>query len=128
MACTLRSTLARLTAPAAAGIALVSSTAACSGSDTADAADASDTGPSLDGGHDVAPDGPGDIGDATADGAASSIVLPQFIHGAARVNTVSFGSIPIVVQITGEIPDTVEVALDGASPSSAIAEAGRFVA
>lgn len=57
----------------------------------------------------------------------TALTLPQFIGAAAWVDTVMQSAIPLVVDVTGPIPDAVEVVLDGVA-TPAVAEAGRYVA
>jgi hypothetical protein len=66
-----------------------------------------------------------DAGDA---GPATTLSLPQFVHGAARVNTAAFAQIPLVIGVAGAMPDAVSVAFDGQAPSAAVADGTRFLA
>jgi hypothetical protein len=63
-----------------------------------------------------------------AGGAATTLSFPQLVHGAARVDTAAFASIPLVVGVTGATPDGVNVAVDGAMATPAVADGEQFVA
>src|SRR5262245_25404374 len=54
-----------------------------------------------------------------------ALALPQFVHGAARVDTAAFPSIPIVVTAEGEAPASVTVTVDGAAVDT-VKEGERF--
>src|SRR5438067_1747800 len=58
---------------------------------------------------------------------AAALALPQFVHGAARVDTSAFAQIPVVIAVSSAMPDTVELTVDGA-PTAAVKDGDRFVA
>jgi hypothetical protein len=58
---------------------------------------------------------------------ATSLSLPQLVHGAARVDTAAFLQIPVVVGVSGATPDAVTVSVDG-NATPAQADGGNFVA
>jgi hypothetical protein len=57
----------------------------------------------------------------------TTLSLPQFVHGAARVDSAAFTQIPIVIGVSGAVPDAVDVTVDGAAASAAL-DGDRFVA
>src|SRR5262249_38275584 len=57
----------------------------------------------------------------------TTLSLPQLVHGTARGDTIAFPQIPIVVGVTGAMPDSVDVTIDG-SPTAAQPDGGGFVA
>jgi hypothetical protein len=59
--------------------------------------------------------------------AAVKLSLPQFVRGAARVDTAAFPSILLVIAAEGASPDLVTVTIGGAT-FPAVADGGRFVA
>ncbi len=63
-----------------------------------------------------------------AGGGASTLSLPQFVHGAAYVDALQYTStVPLVVAYTGSTPDAVDVTVDGAAVT-AMADTNRFIA
>src|SRR4051794_31035908 len=58
---------------------------------------------------------------------AAGLSLPQFVHGAARVDTSAFPQIPVVIAVSGATPDSVVLTVDGA-PTTAALDGDRFVA
>lgn len=57
--------------------------------------------------------GPGDTGmDGAFDGGPTTLSLPQFVHGAARVDRTAFPSIPVVVATSGVTPASVSITVD----------------
>jgi hypothetical protein len=62
------------------------------------------------------------------DAGAAVLRLPQFVHGAARVDTLAFATVPLVVEVNGATPDAVTLAFDGAAPIAASLDNGRWVA
>jgi len=54
--------------------------------------------------------------------------LPQFVHGAARVDTAAFPKISLVVAASGPAPASVQVSVDGATPLPATSSGSDFVA
>jgi hypothetical protein len=67
-------------------------------------------------------------GTAGAGGAGSATLsLPQFVHGAAYVDTQMFTSIPVVVAVSGDVPAGVDVSIDG-TVTPAVQEGDHFVA
>ncbi|HVY46823.1 MAG TPA: hypothetical protein VHB21_13140, partial [Minicystis sp.] len=70
----------------------------------------------------------GSTGAGGAGGArATTLSLPQFVHGAARVDAAFAGTIPIVVAATGATPDAVDVTVGDAN-AEAVKDGDRFVA
>src|SRR5262249_5982369 len=57
----------------------------------------------------------------------TTLSLPQFVHGAARVDTAAYVNIPLVVETAGTKPDDVEVSI-GSATTKATADGDRFVA
>lgn len=98
-------------------------------SSTSDGGTSGDTGVSMDA-------APGDSGshdaggpEASVDAGMTALALPQFVHGAAYVDTLAFQTIPIVVVASGAVPSTVQIAVDGAAAVTATAtDATHFVA
>jgi hypothetical protein len=61
-------------------------------------------------------------------GAPSPLTLPQFVHGAAYVDTIQYpASVPLVIAYTGATPDSVDVTVDGVAVT-ATPDTGRFIA
>ncbi len=60
-------------------------------------------------------------------GMAAAVALPQFVHGAARVDTAAFAKIPIVVELKGVNADAVDVRVDD-KPTAATSDGARFIA
>src|SRR5438552_16499643 len=58
--------------------------------------------------------GSGGSGGSGTGGGPTALSLPQFVHGAAYVDTLGFTSIPVVVGVSGSLPDGVDVSVDGA--------------
>ncbi len=57
----------------------------------------------------------------------TTLALPQFVRGAAWVDTQLQSTIPLVVEVTGPLPDSVEVLLDGVSTNATL-DGGRYLA
>jgi hypothetical protein len=55
------------------------------------------------------------------------LALPQLVHGAAYVDTTLYPTIPLVVDVSGPMPDSVDVVVDGVM-TAASQDRGRFVA
>lgn len=72
-----------------------------------------DTGSADSGGHDGGPD--------SADAGMTTLSLPQFVHGAARVDTTAFAKIPLAVAVSGAHPASVKVTVDTAPAVTATA-------
>jgi hypothetical protein len=66
--------------------------------------------------------------EASVDAGMTTLALPQFVHGAARVDTTAFPTIPIVVTATGAAPTTVQIAIDTAAPVDATASSATSFA
>jgi hypothetical protein len=58
---------------------------------------------------------------------ATTLTLPQFVHGAAELDQIAFPSAPIVVAFTGDAPDSLDVEIDGMTFPAA-RDGDRFVA
>ncbi|MBI5534375.1 MAG: hypothetical protein HY898_16750 [Deltaproteobacteria bacterium] len=87
------------------------------GADTVDTG-AGGSGGGSEAGSDVAVDAPG----------KTTLSLPQFVRGAARVNTAAFAQIPLVIETTGAASDAVQVKVDDGQPIAAVADGTRWVA
>ncbi|HEX8791301.1 MAG TPA: hypothetical protein VF765_10165 [Polyangiaceae bacterium] len=72
-----------------------------------------DGGPTDSGMHEAGSDA-GEAGTAT-------LSLPQFVHGAARVDTTAFAKIPLVVAVSGAQPSSVTITVDTAPAVTAAA-------
>lgn len=59
--------------------------------------------------------------------AAATLSFPQLVHGAVRVDTDAFATIPIIVTAGGALPDAIELRVDDVAVP-AEKEADRFVA
>jgi hypothetical protein len=114
--------------PLAAVLPLVA--AAC-GSSGSSAASGTSTGTATSSASSSSAGGSGGSGGSTGHGGGSStaLSLPQFVHGAARVDVEAFPQIPLVVGVSGAMPDSVDVKVDGASiPMPAQKDVDRFIA
>jgi hypothetical protein len=111
------SPLLRRAAPLACLVAAIAAGSSCGSSAPTETTGTSTT---AEGG--AGPGGGGAGGFATA-----SLSLPQLVRGAARVDTDAFPTIPLVVAVSGAMPEAVEVSVDGAT-IAAEKEADRFVA
>jgi hypothetical protein len=75
------------------------------------------------------PNDAGDGGDASGEAGATTLSLPQLVHGVARVDTSAFLTIPVVVAVAGASPTSVQVTIDTGSPVTAMStDATHFVA
>lgn len=74
--------------------------------------------------------GSGGMGGCSPEGAGptTTLSLPQFVHGAAYVDTLGFPQIPIVVGVGGSPPAGVDVNVDGTTVHAVADGSGRFVA
>jgi hypothetical protein len=67
-------------------------------------------------------------GGSGATGAAPTLSLPQFVHGAAYVDTTLFPTVPIVISASGEVLlDSVSITVND-QPTKATKDGDRFVA
>lgn len=71
--------------------------------------------------------GGGGAGGSSTGGGPTALSLPQLVHGAAFVDTLGFTSIPVVVGVTGSLPNAVDVSIDGAVTAAQL-DGNRFVA
>jgi len=89
-----------------------------------------DAGPGQDSCGDCAQDASGmDASDAGGEGGATTLSLPQLVHGVARVDTSAFLTIPVVVAVAGASASGVQVTVDSNAPVTATStDATHFVA
>lgn len=97
---------------AAGSLGAAASACGSNGNGPAQGGDAGATGDAGGGG----PDGGGGGGDG---GAALGVSLPQFVHGAARVDTTAFPSIPVVIHVTGGTATGAQLKIDGTTTVTA---------
>jgi hypothetical protein len=111
-------------------VAAAAFAAACSGGSSNNSSAATGTGTMTGTGGSTGTGGTASTGGAGTGGGTSGptmLTLPQFVHGAAYVDTLLFPTIPVVVAFTGTAPASLEVSIDG-TVTAAMPDNGRFVA